>query len=458
MIRLFHVYFPGRTLLLAITEALFLAVALVVTMSFWLGRDMELVFSYGHGGLKVLAISLICMLCMYYYDLYDTLILHNRREAATRLVQVLGTSCIVLALLFYLFPQTRLGRGPLLSWVIFASVFLPIWRTVYLSLARLIGLTRRTLLLGGGALADALVEEIGPRDELGLRIHGFVPVANETVSGIRCLGSMDKLDELLASERINHIIVSMEDRRGRLPMEKLLTFKAQGLHIEDGTKTYEAITGRIALMALRPSTLLLSGGFQVSRLILFYKRLCSLVFSAIGIIVVFPVMVLTAIAVRLDSPGSVLFRQKRVGRYGKVFELYKFRSMHANADANTKPAEAEDKRFTRVGRGLRRTRLDELPQLYNILRGDMDFIGPRPFSQEMETDLAARIPFYSQRWNIKPGATGWAQVHRGYCSSLDDNIEKLSYDLFYIKNVSIGLDCLILFQTVKILLLGKGAR
>ncbi|MGH8323240.1 MAG: sugar transferase, partial [Steroidobacteraceae bacterium] len=169
-------------------------------------------------------------------------------------------------------------------------------------------------------------------------------------------------------------------------------------------------------------------------------------------------MVLIAIAVRLDSPGPVLFHQKRAGRQGKVFELYKFRSMHENSDAGTKPAEEEDKRFTRAGRWLRRTRLDELPQLYNILAGDMDFIGPRPFSSEMEADLTNRIPYYTQRWNIKPGATGWAQVQRGYCSSLQDNIEKLSYDLFYIKNVSIGLDCLILFQTVKILLLGRGAR
>jgi sugar transferase (PEP-CTERM system associated) len=458
MIRLFHVYFPGRTLLLAVTEAFVLATALVATMFFWLGRDVELIFSYEHGVLKVLGISLICMLCMYYYDLYDSLVLKDRREVLTRLVQVLGTSCIVLALVFYLFPGVRVGRGLVLSWVIVTCIFLPVWRSFYLSLARMAGLMRRTLLLGGGALADALAEEIASRDELGLRIRGFIPVNGETVPGARCLGSMDELEDAIARERINHLIISMEERRGNLPVEKLLAFKARGLQVEDGTKTYEAITGRVPLMALRPSTLLLSEGFQLSQFMLFYKRVCGLLIAGIGLILASPIMLLTALAVRLDSPGPILFRQKRVGRYGKIFELYKFRSMYENSEAGSKPAEAKDKRFTRVGRWIRRTRIDELPQLYNILAGDMDFIGPRPFTQEMETDLAGRIPFYSQRWNVKPGATGWAQVQRGYCVSLEDNIEKLSYDLFYIKNVSVGLDCLILFQTIKILLLGRGAR
>lgn len=458
MIRLFHVYFPGRTLLLAVTEALVLATALVATMYFWLGRSVVLMFSYEHGVLKVLGVSLICMLCMYYYDLYDSLILRDRREVIMRLVQVLGTSCMVLALFFYLFPEMRVGRGLVLSWVIVACIFLPIWRSLYLSLARMAGLMRRTLLLGGGPLAEALVDEIRSRDELGLRIQGFVPVAGETVPGVGSLGSMDELEELIARERVNHVIISMGERRGNLPVEKLLAVKARGMQVEDGTRTYEAITGRVALMALRPSALLLSDGFLLSPFMLFYKRVCSLLIGGFGLLIASPVMLLTALAVRLDSPGPILFRQKRVGRYGKVFELYKFRSMYENSDAGSKPAEAEDKRFTRVGRWIRRIRIDELPQLYNILIGDMDFIGPRPFTQEMEADLAARIPFYSQRWNVKPGATGWAQVQRGYCASLEDNIEKLSYDLFYIKNVSIGLDCLILFQTIKILLLGRGAR
>ena len=422
MIRLFRVYFPGRTLLLAVTEALVLATALVVTMFFWLGRDVDSLLSYRYGGLKVFGVSLICMLCMYYYDLYDSLVLKNRREVLVRLVQVLGTACIVLALVFYLFPGVEVGRGLVVSWVIVTCIFLPIWRSLYLSLARAAGLARRTLLLGGGTLAEALVDEIGARDELGLQIRGFIPVNGETVPGARRLGSMDELQDVLVRERINHLIISMGERRGNLPVEKLLSIKARGFQVEDGTRTYEAITGRVALMALRPSTLLLSDGFQLSPFMLFYKRLCGILISGIGLLLASPVMLLTAIAVRLDSSGPILFRQKRVGRYGKIFELYKFRSMYENSEAGSKPAEARDKRFTRVGRWIRRTRIDELPQLCNILKGDMDFIGPRPFTQEMEADLAGRIPYYSQRWNVKPGATGWAQVQRGYCVSLEDNI------------------------------------
>jgi len=169
-------------------------------------------------------------------------------------------------------------------------------------------------------------------------------------------------------------------------------------------------------------------------------------------------MLLIVLAIRLDSPGPAIFRQKRVGRGGKTFTLYKFRSMFDGLQADHRPAEKEDDRITRLGSVLRRTRLDELPQLYNILRGDMHFVGPRPFVPEQEHELVTAIPFYNQRWNVKPGATGWAQVNRAYCATVEDNAEKLAYDLFYIKNMSISLDLLILFKTIKILLLGRGGR
>ncbi len=199
---------------------------------------------------------------------------------------------------------------------------------------------------------------------------------------------------------------------------------------------------------------------HVSRLLLLYKRAASIALSILALIVTAPLMALIALAIWLDSGGPILFRQQRVGKGGKLFTLYKFRSMYpaADGDGDFKPAQENDERFTGVGRWLRRYRLDELPQLYNILRGDMYFIGPRPFAQQEEEELAQQIPFYPQRWAVRPGATGWAQVRNGYCASLKDNAEKLSYDLFYIKNLSVGLDLLILFQTTKILLLGRGGR
>jgi lipopolysaccharide/colanic/teichoic acid biosynthesis glycosyltransferase len=203
--------------------------------------------------------------------------------------------------------------------------------------------------------------------------------------------------------------------------------------------------------------LLFSPGFQVSRLFLLYKRTFSLVFSAVALLLTFPLMLLQAVVIRLDSPGPSIFRQRRIGKDGKIFTLYKFRSMYEGVDGD-RPAAKDDARCTRVGRWLRASRLDELPQLWNIFRGDMHLVGPRPFVPEQEAKLADEIPFYSLRWSVRPGATGWAQVNRGYCSTLAENAEKLAYDLFYIKNLSVGLDLLVIFKTVKILLLGRGAR
>jgi exopolysaccharide biosynthesis polyprenyl glycosylphosphotransferase len=265
---------------------------------------------------------------------------------------------------------------------------------------------------------------------------------------------------LVKVHRPNRIIVAFGERRGKLPVEALLQLKSSGIRVQEGSEVFESVTGRVPLESLHLSWLLFSPGFRVSSPLLIYKRISSFILSAIGLVLSLPVMVLIALAIRLDSPGPVIFRQKRVGGAGKVFTLYKFRTMVDGADQNGNhyPAELTDKRFTRVGRLLRRTHLDELPQFFNILRGDMHVVGPRPFVPDQEQECIEKIPYYRQRWVIKPGATGWAQVNRGYNATIEDNKEKLAYDLFYIKNISIGLDLLILLQTIKILLLGRGGR
>jgi exopolysaccharide biosynthesis polyprenyl glycosylphosphotransferase len=280
------------------------------------------------------------------------------------------------------------------------------------------------------------------------------------LENLRRLGDLDDLPSVVKRERVDRLIISLSDRRGALPVWPLLDLKARGVQVQDGAEAYEAITGKVHLDSLRPSWFLFSDGFAVSRSMLLYKRLASIVLSIAGLTLGAPLMALIAIAIRLDSKGPAIFRQKRVGLDGKLFTVFKFRSMVENADGGraVRPAEEQDRRVTRVGRFIRRCRLDELPQLFNILRGDMYFIGPRPFTPNLEESFTKTIPFYAQRSRIKPGATGWAQVHRGYCVSVEDNAEKLAFDLFYIRHMSIGLDCLILFQTVKILLLGRGAR
>jgi lipopolysaccharide/colanic/teichoic acid biosynthesis glycosyltransferase len=231
------------------------------------------------------------------------------------------------------------------------------------------------------------------------------------------------------------------------------------VQIQDGPQYYENATGKIPLESLRLSWLLFSPGFHVGAGLRIYKRIFSLFLGALAIVLTAPLMLLTMIAIRLDSKGPALFKQKRVGENAHLFTVYKFRSMYDGSDKeHQRPAEYDDARVTRVGRWLRRTRLDELPQLFNIVKGDMAFVGPRPFVPEQEEEYAAKIPFYRERWLVKPGATGWAQINRGYNATLDDNREKLAYDLFYIKNVSVGLDLFILFLTMKILLLGRGGR
>jgi sugar transferase (PEP-CTERM system associated) len=460
---MFHAYFPARTVLLAASEAFLILLALVTATVVWRGADSHLVLIYENGWLKIAVMTLVCLLCMYYYDLYDSVVRSSSREVVTRLVQVWGTACLILALLYYIFPQIHLGLPILVSGIFLTGVSLPAWRKLFLVLSSSPRLAERALVLGEGPLATCLTAEIGNRPELGLHLLGYVGCTHEptcAINGLRCLGRLEELPTVVERERVNRIIVGMGDRRGRLPVAELLRLKTHGVQVDDGADFYEIVTGKVPLVSLHPGRLLFSDGFGVSRPLLVYKRVFSIVLSLLGLLVSLPLMGVIALAIWLESGRPVLFRQERIGKDGKSFTLYKFRSMWngVNSTDKVKPAQENDERFTRVGRWVRRTRLDELPQLYNLLRGDMYLVGPRPFAREEEEELARQIPFYTQRWTVKPGATGWAQIHRGYCASIEDNLEKLAYDLFYVKNMSVGLDLLVLFQTVKILLLGRGAR
>lgn len=464
MIRFFNTYFPARTIFLGVSEALLVAVAFVVATFARLGAsDANLMLNYEQGFLKISIVAAVFILCMYYFDLYDSLVLSNRREVLTRLVQVLGTVCIMMAVLYFAIPTLQLGRGIFLMGFILVAFLLFAWRRLFLAVNTMPQFAQRALVLGDGPLAKALIEEIESRKELGIRIAAHL---REIENGERAYASLPEAEKFEAlsrqvkSYRASRIIVAMGERRGKLPVEALLQLKASGIQVQDGAEVYEAVTGKVPLESLRLSWLLFSPSFYVSRPLLVYKRVFSFLISLLCLVVAAPIMAIAAIAIRLDSPGPIIFKQKRVGAGGKLFTLYKFRTMVNGADHgdNFRPAEKTDGRFTRVGMWLRRARIDELPQLVNILRGDMYFVGPRPFVQNQEEECLAKIPYYRQRWSVKPGATGWAQVNRGYCATIEDNAEKLAYDLFYIKNVSIGLDLLILFKTLKTLLLSRGSR
>lgn len=455
MIRLFNVSLPGRTVLLALSDVFVVFAALLGALLVW-ARSGSAWMPYGTSLAQIGVISLIWMPCIYYYDLYDTSVLSSISDGMTRLLQVVGTACLALAVLYALFPEVGLSHSLLITWALLAGALLGAVRWIFSAISSAGTWSEGVVLFGDGPLAQQLSKEIGARPELGLRILGSVGI-DDTAEGLKNLGGLEDLANVVQREKARHIVLTLTDRRGFMPIDDLLRLRSRGVDIQDGVSLYEEITGKLHLETLRPSTLLFARGFRGSLLGSFVSRVIGFVVASIALLLVAPFIAIIALVIRLDSPGPVFFLQKRVGKGGKVFLLYKLRSMFWDVtdSSGSLPAEASDRRITRVGRWLRQFRLDELPQLYNIAKGDMCFIGPRPFTCEMEEDLSARIPFYSQRWTVRPGATGWAQVHSGYCVTLEDNIEKLSHDLYYIKNRSLGLDCLIFLKTVKILLLGK---
>jgi sugar transferase (PEP-CTERM system associated) len=449
-------------LFLECSEAVLIMLAFVASVGFWAGQDAELVLRYEGGITRAALAAGVFLICMYYLDLYDSLILTNRREIMVRLVQVLGVGTLILSGIYFVFPEVQLSLGVFSVALGIVALSLACWRELFMRAICSFGLAQRTVLVGGGPFAAEIAREVKMRPEVGLTLVGYVdqPAAAGSIEGLRYLGDSEVLATMVEKERASRIIVAMTERRQRLPIEQLLACKTEGAMVQDGCDFYEALTGKLSVSSLRLSWLLFSPGFRVSGLQLAIKRLFSLLLSSVGLVVTLPFMVIIGLLIRLDSKGPIIFKQKRVGKDGKIFTLYKFRSMYDGADKSgiNVPATDDDSRCTRVGKWLRRIRLDELPQLYNIFRGDMYFVGPRPFVPDQERELAEKIPFYRQRWAVRPGATGWAQVNRGYCATLEDNTEKLAYDLFYIKNMSLGLDLLIVFKTIKILILGRGGR
>lgn len=461
MIRLFNTYFPTRTVILGVSEAILVSLAFILAMVANLGLlNASIVLNYERGFAKLTPIVGAFLICMYYFDLYDSMVLSNGREAFIRSIQVMGTLYLIFAATYYIFPSLHLGRSVFLTGTIILAVSLAGWRKLFQLVNALDCFSERCLILGDGPLANAVKRELTNRPELGMRAITQLSEGLSAEASLTSGAFLNELKELIRTKPIHRIIIALDERRGKLPVRELLQLKAAGLKIQDGLQTYETLTGKIALESLHPSWLLFSRGFQVSPLLLLYKRILSVALSLIGLLLALPLMALIALAIWIDSPGPIVFQQRRMGLHGSVFTLYKFRSMIADADkdGNCRPATVNDVRITRVGRWLRAKRLDELPQLYNILRGDMYFVGPRPFVPNQEEEYVRAIPFYSQRWSVRPGATGWAQVNRSYCETLEDNAEKLAYDLFYIKNISIGLDLLILFKTLKLLVLGRGGR
>ncbi len=413
-------------------------------------------------GWKIALVTALCQLCFYYNDLYDLTVVHSNRELVVRLLQAAGAAAIVLAAACVAAPSLILDPGVFVTALVVFVVAVIAWRVTFNYVARGAHLEERVLILGTGPTARMLARQIGSQQDFAYRLVGFVDEGEDHnyVRQHDILGNANDLDRLIAQRRIDRIVVGLSDRRGRLPIEALLRAKLSGVRVEDATTTYERLTGKILVDDLKPSWLVFSDGFRASRWTRSVKRMLDLALSMILAFLTAPLMMLTALAIRLDSKGPILYSQERVGETGRVFTVYKFRSMRADAEQAGRPVWARDKddRITRVGRFIRKTRLDELPQLWNVMRGDMSFVGPRPERPFFVEQLAREIPFYMQRHAVKPGLTGWAQVKYEYGSSIEDAMEKLRYDLYYIKHLSVFFDLTIVLDTVKVVLFGKGAK
>ena len=413
---------------------------------------------------KVALVTLVCQLCLYYNDFYDLTVVHSNRELIVRLLQAAGAASIVLAALYFALPQLMIGNGIFVSALFVFLVAILGWRLAFNSVTGSLRLDEeRVLFVGTGDTARKVARQILDQHDFAYRVVGFIDDdasrIGERIVNPAIVGTPADIDRLIAEHHVDRIVVGLSDRRGKLPVEELLRAKMAGVRVEDATTTYERVTGKILIDDLRPSWLIFSDGFRVGRLTRLMKRTIDLTLSLTMAIVALPLILLTALLVWLDDGRPVLYRQERVGENGRTFVLSKFRSMRKDAEKGGQPIWARDgdDRVTRVGRFIRKTRLDELPQLWNVVRGDMSFVGPRPERPFFVEQLSREIPFYQQRHAVKPGLTGWAQVKYRYGSSLEDAMEKLRYDLYYIKHLSVIFDLTIVFDTVKVVLFRKGA-
>jgi len=458
MVRLFHVYYPVRTLVLLVCEAALIGLSFLAATALVFGADSFIVLNYEGGMQKILLIIVVTVLCSYYFDLYSPAELSSRSEIYFRLLLVVSVLSFLLAAIAWLVPRLLIGRGVQIIGLTILTTTLSAWRSIYDWIVSRPIFCERAYVLGSGTHAASVVQAVRSRKDLGMEIVGWAGAFGGAVTHDDLANALRDVHR--RTPHLDRIIVALQDRRGNMPVRELLNERLSGVAIEDATTLLERISGKIQLQDLHPSALIFSEGFHLSQRSLFARRGMSLLFAVMVSCVAMPLLPFIALAVWLSSPGPVLFSQKRIGRKGDVFTVYKFRTMRQDAEATTGAVWAgkEDPRVTQVGHILRKTRLDELPQLWNVLKGDMALVGPRPERPEFVQWLEAEIPFYGLRHIISPGLTGWAQVRYSYGASVEDTKRKLEYDLYYIKHISVALDLLIIFETIKTVLLRRGAQ
>jgi len=453
----------ARTIFLLLVEAMLLFSGLIIAVYVRLGAiDAEDALIFRHGFHKAALATVFCLTSFYLFDLYDFVVMHDRGELVLRLLQALGLAWIALALLFYVLPQVMIGRGVSLIALPIALLLMVAWRMAIHWVLGHPELGERILIVGSGSFAIEIARETLNRPDAGFRVIGFVDndpaLVGKSLINPKVIGLTSELASLVKREHVDRLVVAMGDRRGQFPTQELLRLSLSGdVSIEESASFYERLTGRVLLDMIRPSWLIFSSRGRRARSNEVIRIVIHRIIALLGAILSLPIAILTALLIRIDSRGPILYKQERVGRNGRTFTLMKFRSMRVDAEKDGPVwASSGDNRMTRVGRIIRKIRVDEIPQFWSILRGDMNFVGPRPERPHFVSQLAQEIDYYEQRHLVAPGLTGWAQIKYPYGASIEDAKKKLEYDLYYIKNQNLALDATIMFETIKTILSGRG--
>ncbi len=444
--------------------------SIILIASVYAGVELRIAL-YGPGAeslgpllLRGVVYALVVIVCMIAMGLYHARVKPRLLGIAVRLVAGFALSGVGLALLFYVFPGMYIGRGALALAFLVSIILIIAMRALFYAYIDENVFRRRVLIYGTGEKAASILR-LGQRmDKGGFRIIGCVSSANEVrkVDPRLCVELGNSLPEFVREQNIDEIVVAIDDRRRGLPVHELLECKLDGIDVTDALTFFERATGMVKLDLLYPSWMIFSDGFNNSALRYWSGWLLDISFSLLLLAVTWPIMLICAIAIKVEDglTAPVFYRQKRVGYKGLHFNVLKFRSMKVDAEADgvAKWAEENDSRITKVGSIARKYRIDELPQIFNVLRGDMSFVGPRPERPDFVDELGQRIPYYRERHCVKPGITGWAQVCYEYGASQEDALEKLQYDLYYVKNQSLLFDIAIMLQTAEVILWKSGAR
>ncbi|QGX41433.1 TIGR03013 family XrtA/PEP-CTERM system glycosyltransferase [Permianibacter aggregans] len=464
MVRIFKHYIPRSLFVLAFVEFALLMLSFHAGVLIRFDGNPEVSTHLTNIPLeyKSGSFALICALLLVAMGLYQRQQRADYRTVAIRLIWSFLIALPVLLTAFYLVPDLYVGRGAFAWSLGVAFLALLISRFVYLQFTNTALLSRRVLIVGTGKAAQTLEQLKRRSDWQGVSLIGFLHLRgdHDEIDSSKVIRSEKALLDICAEFGADEVVVAVEENRKNYPIEEIIECKLHGVQVTELSTFYEQRTGRIHLDAWSPHRMIFIEGFDASFSRVAVKRLFDLCVSLFGLILAAPLMLVTMLAIKLESAKDpIIYKQVRVGQHGHVFSILKFRSMVTNAEQNGAVwASKNDPRVTKVGAFIRKTRLDELPQLWNVFVGDMSFVGPRPERPVFVDQLTQKIPFYAMRHRVKPGITGWAQVNYPYGDSEADTREKLQYDLYYIKNYSLFLDLTILFQTAEVVLWRKGSR